>query len=239
MPGTYVGSTLVPSSYYSLVLTAAAKWGVPPELLAAQLNQESGFNPSATSSAGAEGIAQFLSSTAASMGVNPWDPQSAIDGMAHLDATYKKQFGSWDLALAAYNAGPGAVQQYNGVPPYQETQDYVKKILGASGVSASASATAISVTGASDPLSNLTKLYDSITNQNWWKRLAFGAIGVLIILFAVWFIFRRTVGKDVYKAAENIVGTRKKDASISGIESGSKGDIEVDTKPPNVPPIAE
>ncbi len=123
----------VPSQYQSLVTAASAKYGVPFSLLSAQINQESGWQPSVVSSAGAEGIAQFMPGTAASNNVNPLDPSSAIPGMASLMASYFKEFGSWADALAAYNAGPEAVEEYDGVPPYSQTQSYVSDILSASG----------------------------------------------------------------------------------------------------------
>jgi hypothetical protein len=123
----------VPSQYQSLVTAASAKYGVPFSLLSAQINQESGWQPSVVSSAGAEGIAQFMPATAASNNVNPMDPSSAIPGMASLMASYFKEFGSWADALAAYNAGPGAVEKYDGVPPYSQTRSYVSDILSASG----------------------------------------------------------------------------------------------------------
>ena len=90
--------------------------------------QESGFNPGAVSSAGAEGIMQLMPSTAAGLGVNAFDPAQAIDGAAQLLGGYLQQYnGSVPLALAAYNAGPGAVAQYGGVPPYAETTAYVEQ----------------------------------------------------------------------------------------------------------------
>ena len=101
-------------------------------VLAAQLYAESGFNPFARSPAGAEGIAQFMPGTADAYGLrNPFDPVAAIDAQAHLMSDLLKQFGGKvALALAGYNAGAGAVQQYGGVPPFAETRAYVAKILG-------------------------------------------------------------------------------------------------------------
>jgi soluble lytic murein transglycosylase-like protein len=105
---------------------------VPMNLLAAQLYAESGFNPFATSSAGAQGIAQFMPGTARSYGLaNPFDPEAAIDAQAHLMRDLLERFdGKVALALAGYNAGPGAVDEYGGVPPYAETRAYVARILG-------------------------------------------------------------------------------------------------------------
>jgi soluble lytic murein transglycosylase-like protein len=100
-------------------------------LLAAQLYAESGFNPFARSPAGAQGIAQFMPGTAAAYGLaNPFDAERAIGAQAHLMSDLLEQFGGKAaLALAAYNAGPGAVERYGGVPPYPETRAYVAKVL--------------------------------------------------------------------------------------------------------------
>jgi soluble lytic murein transglycosylase-like protein len=106
------------------------KWGVPAALLAAQIRAESNFDPGAVSPAGAAGIAQFMPATAASYGLgDPFDPEQAIDAQAHLMSDLLRQFGSPALALAAYNAGPGAVSSCDCVPDYPETQAYVARIL--------------------------------------------------------------------------------------------------------------
>lgn len=119
------------NQYGAAAAAAATRYGIDPGVFTRQIQQESGFNPSITSPAGAVGIAQFMPATAAGMGVDPTDPLASLDAAARLMAQYLKQFnGSYALALAAYNAGPGAVQQYGGVPPYAETQQYVKTILG-------------------------------------------------------------------------------------------------------------
>jgi soluble lytic murein transglycosylase-like protein len=101
-------------------------------LLAAQLYAESGFNPFAVSSAGARGIAQFMPGTARSYGLrDPFDPVAAIDAQAHLMSDLLRRFrGNVSLALAAYNAGAGAVERHGGIPPYAETRAYVARILG-------------------------------------------------------------------------------------------------------------
>lgn len=102
---------------------------MPADLLAALLQQESGFNPNARSPAGAEGIAQFMPGTARGMGIDPFNPQSAIPGAArYLSNALRTNHGSVSLALASYNAGQGAVNQYHGVPPYSETQNYVRSV---------------------------------------------------------------------------------------------------------------
>ncbi|HST70712.1 MAG TPA: transglycosylase SLT domain-containing protein [Solirubrobacterales bacterium] len=132
--GSTVSSTtlpsFVPAQYREPILHSAARWGVPPALMAGQLMAESGFDPNAGSPAGAQGIAQFMPSTAAAYGLtNPFDPVAAIDAQAHLMSDLLRQFGSPELALAAYNAGPAPVEACNCIPPYPETQAYVTRIL--------------------------------------------------------------------------------------------------------------
>jgi hypothetical protein len=117
--------------YADLFSQAAAKHGISPALLAAVAKVESGYNPRAVSPAGAQGMMQLMPSTAASMGVNPFDPAQAIDGAARILSNNLKDFGSLQLAIAAYNAGGGAVRKYGGIPPYAETQAYVPKVLSA------------------------------------------------------------------------------------------------------------
>ncbi|MGK2954094.1 MAG: transglycosylase SLT domain-containing protein [Solirubrobacterales bacterium] len=122
--------SFVPKRYRKPILASAVKWNVSAALLAAQLYAESNFDPNASSSAGAQGIAQFIPSTAAAYGLgDPFDPVAAIDAQGHLMSDLLKQFGSPSLALAAYNAGPGAVAPCECIPPYPETQAYVAKIL--------------------------------------------------------------------------------------------------------------
>jgi hypothetical protein len=122
--------SFVPVLYREPILRSASRWGVPPALMAGQLMAESGFDPSAGSSAGAQGIAQFMPSTAAAYGLaNPYDPVAAIDAEAHLMSDLLRQFGSPELALAAYNAGPAPVEACHCIPPYPETQAYVTRIL--------------------------------------------------------------------------------------------------------------
>jgi hypothetical protein len=131
---TTISSTTLPSfvppQYRAPILRSAAHWGVPPALMAGQLMAESGFDPTAGSSAGAQGIAQFMPATAASYGLtDPYDPVAAIDAEAHLMSDLLHQFGSPELALAAYNAGPAPVEACHCIPPYPETQAYVTRIL--------------------------------------------------------------------------------------------------------------
>lgn len=128
-------NTPVGGQYGSVITSAAQKYGIPTSLAGALVNQESGGNAGATSSAGASGIMQLMPDTARSLGVTDiYDPGQNIDaGMRYLKQQYDK-YGRWDYALAAYNAGPGNVDKYNGIPPFAETQNYVKNILGKSGI---------------------------------------------------------------------------------------------------------
>ncbi|HEX8753590.1 MAG TPA: transglycosylase SLT domain-containing protein [Solirubrobacterales bacterium] len=122
--------SFVPSRFREMILRAAAHWNVSATLLAGQEMAESGFDPNAGSPAGAQGIAQFMPSTAAAYGLrNPFDPAEAIDAEAHLMSDLVRQFGSPELALAAYNAGPAPVEACHCIPPYPETQAYVARIL--------------------------------------------------------------------------------------------------------------
>jgi hypothetical protein len=120
----------VPARFRAPLLQAATHWNVSAALLAAQLMAESNFNPFAGSPAGAQGIAQFIPSTAAAYGLrDPFDPVEAIDAQAHLMSDLIRQFGSPQLALAAYNAGPAPVEACHCVPAIPETTAYVSRIL--------------------------------------------------------------------------------------------------------------
>lgn len=114
------------------ISAAAARHGVDPSLLTGLIRAESNFDPAATSPAGARGLTQLMPGTAAGLGVtNPLDPAQSIDGGARYLRQQLDRFGG-DVtkALAAYNAGPGAVERFGGVPPYEETQNYVRRVLG-------------------------------------------------------------------------------------------------------------
>jgi peptidoglycan DL-endopeptidase CwlO len=129
MPSSTAGAALAGVPYADLFSRAASRYGVDASLLAAMASQESGFNSQAVSPAGAQGLMQFMPSTAKGLGVNAMDPNSAIDGAARYLSSLTRQFGSTDLALAAYNAGPGTVSRYGGIPPYSETQNYVRSVM--------------------------------------------------------------------------------------------------------------
>ena len=121
----------VPTRWRDDIVRAAAKWNVPVELLAAQLDVESNFNPFAVSPAGARGLAQFTPGTARAYGLaNPFDGSASIEAQAHLMHDLLAKYKTGALALAAYNAGAGAVDRYGGIPPFAETQGYVARILG-------------------------------------------------------------------------------------------------------------
>jgi soluble lytic murein transglycosylase-like protein len=120
------------SAFDSEINAAAASNGIDPALLKGLVSQESGFNPNARSGAGALGLTQLMPGTASSLGVtNPLDPAQSLQGGAKYLREQLDRFGGDEkLALAAYNAGPGAVQKYGGVPPYAETQNYVTSVMG-------------------------------------------------------------------------------------------------------------
>lgn len=118
------------SQYLPHARAMARKHGVPEDLFLRLVQQESGWNPQARSHKGAHGLAQLMPGTAAKLGVDPRDPIQNLDGGARYLRMMYNTFGSWQLALAAYNAGPGAVTKYGGVPPYRETRNYVRIIHG-------------------------------------------------------------------------------------------------------------
>ncbi|KAA9008717.1 lytic transglycosylase domain-containing protein [Histidinibacterium aquaticum] len=117
--------------YLTLARTAARRHGIPEDLFLRLVQQESGWNARARSHVGAQGLAQIMPATAAYLGIRDvWDPEQNLDGGARYLKEQFATFRSWRLALAAYNAGPEAVRRHGGVPPYAETQGYVRAILG-------------------------------------------------------------------------------------------------------------
>jgi len=115
-----------------LVQANSETWGVDPDLIRAVMANESGFDPNATSKTGAQGLMQLMPDTAASLGVsNAYDPEQNVWGGARYLRSMLDRFGGdMTKAIAAYNAGPNAVERYGGVPPYSETQSYVQNVLG-------------------------------------------------------------------------------------------------------------
>ncbi|MEM8632894.1 MAG: lytic transglycosylase domain-containing protein [Pseudomonadota bacterium] len=137
LPASVIGATSLPryggsyaGPYLTMARQAARRHGIPEDLFARLVQQESGWNPSAVSHKGAIGLAQLMPGTAQSLGVNPRNPRENLDGGARYLKRQYDRFRSWKLALAAYNAGPGAVERYDGIPPYKETEGYVVAILG-------------------------------------------------------------------------------------------------------------
>lgn len=130
-PATSFPATGAATPYATEIDAAAAHYGVDPALLRGLVKQESGFNPAARSGAGAVGLTQLMPATARELGVSdPTDPAQALDGGAkYLKQQLDRFGGDPSKALAAYNAGPGAVQKFGGVPPYAETQHYVQNVL--------------------------------------------------------------------------------------------------------------
>ncbi len=116
--------------YLEAARAAARKYDVPEDLFLRLVQQESGWNPQAVSEKGALGLAQLMPDTAAKLGADATDPMENLDAGARYLRQQYDRFQSWRLAVAAYNAGPEAVVKYDGIPPYAETEHYVKAILG-------------------------------------------------------------------------------------------------------------
>lgn len=119
--------------FQAYVREVANRYGVPINLAFALITQESGGNQGAVSPKGATGIMQLMPGTAKELGVDPTDPYQNVEGGMRYLAQQYERFGTWPLALAAYNAGPGAVIKYGGIPPFEETQNYVPAILNRAG----------------------------------------------------------------------------------------------------------
>jgi soluble lytic murein transglycosylase-like protein len=119
-------------NYYELAQQYGNEYGVDPHLVEGVMEAESGGNPNARSPVGAEGLMQLMPGTAAGLGVkNPWDPaQNVRGGAEYLSELLKGFHGNRDEAIAGYNAGAGAVEKYGGIPPYKETQNYVRTVEG-------------------------------------------------------------------------------------------------------------
>ena len=126
------GTTLAPGELPGMIQKAATEAGIDPALFDALIATESAYDPNARSRAGALGLSQLMPATAQSLGIiNPLDPtQNLRGGATYLSQLLQKFNGDQRLALAAYNAGPGAVGKFGGIPPYKETQSYVERVLG-------------------------------------------------------------------------------------------------------------
>lgn len=207
--------------YGGEIINAARRHGLAPELLAGLVKVESGFNPKAGSGAGAVGLTQLMPATAASLGVTDrTDPEQSLDGGARYLAQQFKTFGGiTDLALAAYNAGPGAVQKAgNKVPRYPETIAYVKRVKayakrygwkGGTGVVEKDSQggivgdvigavgdTATDVVGGIDALANgVEDVVSALFNPSTYLRAGKGILGVLLLLLGAWALFSAYGGK--------------------------------------------
>ena len=116
-------------SYFDMALQMAAKYEIPEQLFFNLVTAESNWDAMIVSPRGAIGLAQLMPGTAEELGVDPWDAYENLDGGARYLRRQYNRFGTWELALAAYNAGPGAVRKYGGIPPFPETEEYVEKIL--------------------------------------------------------------------------------------------------------------
>jgi soluble lytic murein transglycosylase-like protein len=131
-PASVAAAPVLPDQIDALVTQNSATWQVDPSLVKAIIANESGFDANATSKVGAQGLMQLMPSTAQSVGVrNSYDPaQNVAGGTRYLKGLLDRFNGDVRLAVAAYNAGPGAVEKYGDVPPYAETQNYVQNVLG-------------------------------------------------------------------------------------------------------------
>lgn len=163
----------------ALIQQAAAKYNLSPSLLSSVAKTESNYNPNAVSSAGAQGVMQLMPGTAAQLGVtNSYDPAQNIDAGARYLSQLMTQFGGdTSLALAAYNAGPGNVQKYGGIPPFTETQNYVSSVLAGAGDSVPSSDT----TGFID-LSSVSS--DSGLSSGIWWAVGLAAFGGLMAVLS-------------------------------------------------------
>lgn len=191
------GGTTVPAKYQGIVLAAAAVYGMPPAILAAQINAESSWNANAVSPDGAIGISQFLPSTAKSVGLNPHDPMASIKAQAKLMSYYHKQYGTWQKALYAYHDGPGDVNS-----PGPAGISYAQTILGTAGVKddpsfggADPSIPGTDVVPVSlDPLANTEALIDRFADPDAWKRFGYYLLGIALVIAGVIFLVPKPAG---------------------------------------------
>lgn len=190
-----VGKTQVPARFLPTVLAAAAKYGVPPAFLAAQIDAESGFNPDAVSPAGAIGIAQFMPATAKSVGLDPHDPIASIHAMAKLMAHYKREYGSWEKALYAYHDGPGKVDS-----PGEAGLKYAKSILEKVGGGIGD----IPIPNPLTPLKSAEQLLDKLGDPVRWRRVGLYALGAFLLLAGALILLR----KPAAQVAGAVIGAK-------------------------------
>lgn len=124
-----IPETIRGGSLFEMAIDVAKQYNIPEQLFFNLVTAESNWDVDITSHRGAIGLTQLMPGTADELGVNPWDAMENLEGGARYLSQQYSAFGSWELALAAYNAGPGAVRKYDGIPPYEETEEYVEKIM--------------------------------------------------------------------------------------------------------------
>ena len=130
-PQTNISAGSKEKTFSEIIRSAGEKFGVDEKVISSVIKHESSFNPQAVSRSGAQGLMQLMPATASSLGVsNAFDPeQNILAGTRYLRQKLDEFGGNLSLALAAYNAGSGAVRKYNGIPPYKETQNYVARVM--------------------------------------------------------------------------------------------------------------
>lgn len=187
-----VGKTNVPARYLPTVLAAAAKHGVPPSFLAAQIQAESSFDPDAVSPAGAIGIAQFMPATAKSIGLDPHDADASIYAMAKLMAHYRREYGSWQKALYAYHDGPGKVNN-PGPAGIKYAQEILSKVTGV--------VEDIDIPNPLAPLKQTQALLEKLGDPERWKRVGFYMLGAFLVIAGLFVMMR----KPLTNAAATVV----------------------------------
>jgi soluble lytic murein transglycosylase-like protein len=169
-----------------LITQAAGKYGIDPALALAVAQQESGFQQGVISGSGAIGVMQLMPATAAGLGVNPNNLEENIDGGVRYLAQMLRQFGGdVSLALAAYNAGPGNVNKYGGIPPFQETENYVNSVLALTGAYGSEN-----VVGSDSILGGRTGLMDILTTPSTEGLVTGGVLAILFGGLVAWMVWR-------------------------------------------------